>query len=77
MEFKLINSETNKEVFAGESLTSSNTERLAKKKYKVKIKTKDGEVIEKYTDFIDFSDNGKIIHMEGMKVEGFEKKNIK
>lgn len=68
----LVNSETNEILLTGKPLLTSSIEQLPKKKYRVEIKTKDGKVIERYTDFFEISDDGKTIHMEGMKAEGCE-----
>lgn len=68
----LVNSETNEVLLTGKPLLTSSIEQLPKKKYRVEIKTEDGETITRYTDFINIDEDNKTIHMEGMKAEGCE-----
>lgn len=66
----LIDSETNEILLTAKPLRTSSIEQLPKKKYRVEIKAGGGQVFTRYTDYFDISDDGKTIHMEGMKAEG-------
>lgn len=68
----LIDSVTNEVLLTAKPLLNSSIKQVPKKKYKVEIKTEDGQVFTRYTDYFDISDDGKTIHMEGMKAEGCE-----
>ncbi|MFJ3388834.1 hypothetical protein [Lysinibacillus sp. NPDC086135] len=71
-EVLLVDSETNEVLLTAKPLRTISIKQLPKKKFKVEIKTEDGQVFTRYTDYFDISDDGKTIHMEGMKAEGCE-----
>jgi len=75
MEFKLVNINTGEEIMTGESvnlneLERKNQENIKKynesKRYKVVIKTQEGEEYTRYTNYIDRDDAKKELYIEGL-----------
>lgn len=65
----LVDSETNEVLLTGKPLLTSSIEQAPRKKYKIELKTEDGETITGYSNFINIDEDNKTIYLEGMKIK--------